>query len=185
MRWDGFFADLEAQAAALSAAERDAEIDDRTRSEVGRLGLVDRLGGAVGSQVRVSCRGNLMLTGRLARLHPEWLLIVEGSGREAVVALPAVLALGDLGSLSAAPGTMAVVDSRFSLALALRAIARDRSAVRLHLADGSALDGTLDRVGADFVELAEHPAGEARRRSAVRQQWVVATGAVVALRRDG
>lgn len=185
MRWDGFFADLEAQAAAMSAAERDAEIGDRTRSEVGRLGLVDRLGGATGSQVRLSCLGGLSLAGQLARLHPEWLLIVEGGGREAIVALRAVLAVGNLGPLSAGPATMSVVDSRLSLALALRGIARDRSAVQLHLADGTVLDGTLDRVGADFVELAEHPAGEARRRLAVRQQWVIATRAVVALRRDG
>jgi len=185
MRWDGLFADLEAQAAAMSAAERDAEIEDRTRSEVGRLGLVDRLGGAVGSQVRLSCRGDLKLTGQLARLHPEWLLIAEGDGREAVVALAAVLAVGGLGTLSAAPGTMSVVDSRLNLALALRGIARDRSTVRLHLVDGNVLDGTLDRVGADFLELAEHPVGEARRRSAVRQQWIVATRAVVALRRGG
>jgi hypothetical protein len=185
MRWDGFFDDLEAQAAAISAAERDAEIEDRTRSEVGRLGLVDRLGGAIGSQVRLSCLGDLTLTGHLARLHPEWLLIVEDGGREAMVALSAVLAVGSLGLLSAAPGTMSVVDSRLSFALALRGIARDRSAVKLHLADGSVLDGTLDRVGADFVELAEHPVGEVRRRSAVRQQWVVSTRAVVALRRAG
>jgi hypothetical protein len=183
MRWDGLFADLEAQAAAISAAERDAEIEDRTRSEVGRLALVDRLGGAVGSQLRLSCLGDLVLTGDLARLHPEWLLIAEDGGREAMVALPAVLAVGNLRPLSAAPGTMSVVNSRFSLALALRGIARDRSAVRLHLVDGSVLDGTLDRVGADFLELAEHPAGEARRRAAVRQQWIVATRAVVALRR--
>lgn len=183
MRWEGLFADLEAQAAAMSAAERDAAIEDRTRSEVGRLHLVDRLGGAVGSQVRLSCVGALMLTGHLARLYPEWLLLAEGGGREAVVALPRLLAVGDLGPLSAAPGMMPVVNSRFSLALALRGIARDRSAVRLHLVDGSVLDGTLDRVGADFVELAEHPVGEARRRSAVRQQWIVATASVVALRR--
>ncbi|HEU5269074.1 MAG TPA: hypothetical protein VFU36_04055, partial [Jatrophihabitans sp.] len=63
-------------------------------------------------------------------------------------------------------------------------IARDRSAVRLHLSDGTTLDGTVDRAGADFVELAVHPVGEPRRRSAVSQTVLVASAAVVALRRE-
>ncbi|MFL6162787.1 MAG: hypothetical protein ACJ74U_11230 [Jatrophihabitantaceae bacterium] len=183
MRWDGLFADLEAQATALSAAERDAEIDDRSRSEVGRLTLVDRLYGAVGSRIRLVCRGELALAGQLARVHPEWLLLSEGGGQETLVALWAVLSVAGLGRLSAAPGTMPAVDSRFGLSLALRGIARDRSMVRLHLVDGGALAGTLDRVGVDFVELAVHPADELRRHSAVRQLLVVPIGSVAALRR--
>ena len=54
----------------------------------------------------------------------------------------------------------------------------------MHLLDGTVLDGTPDRVGADFVELALHPAGEQRRRSTVSQLLVVATEAIVAVRRD-
>jgi hypothetical protein len=185
MRWDALFDDLERQANALSIAELAAEITDRTRSEVGRLGLLERLRPAVGSKLRVVCRGELTLSGRLARIHPDWLLLAEGSGREALLALSAVLSVGGLSRLSAAPDSLAVVDSRLSLPLALRGIARDRSPVRMHLLDGTVLDGTPDRVGADFVELALHPAGEQRRRSAVSQLLVVATEAVVAVRRDG
>jgi hypothetical protein len=185
MRWDALFADLEARAAALSAGERDAELADRTRSEVDRLRLVDRLRPAVGAQLRLSCTGGLALTGRLGRVHPEWLLLAEDGGREAVVALTAVTSISGLAALAAAPDTMSVVDSRLGLASALRGIARDRSPVRLHLSDGTVLDGTLDRAAADFVDVAVHPVGEVRRRSAVSQRLVVATDAVVALRRDG
>lgn len=184
MRWDALFADLEAQAETLSTADREGEIADRTRSEVGRLSLTDRLRPAVGSRLRVSCAGGLTLTGRLSRVHPEWLLLAEDAGREAVVATSAVLSVGGLGALSAAPDSMPAVDSRFGLRLALRGIARDRSPARVHLTDGSVLDGTLDRAGSDFVDLALHPVGEPRRQSAVSQSTVVAIGAVVALRRD-
>ena len=184
MRWDALFADLEAQGAALWAAERGAEIADRTRSEVGRLGLIDRLRPAVGSRLRVGCRAGLTLAGRLDRVHPEWLLIEEDTGREAVVAMSAVISIGGLGTSSAVPDSMPVVDARFGLRLALRGIARDRSPGRLYLTDGTVIDGTLDRVGADFVEVAVHPVGEPRRRSSVVQAVVLATEALVALRRE-
>ena len=185
MRWDALFADLEARAAALSAGERDAEIADRTRSEVGRLRMVDRLRPALGAQIRLTCGDGLTLTGQLSRVHPEWLLLAEDGGREAVVALAAVTSIAGLAALSAAPDTMPIVDSRIGLALALRGIARDRSPARLHLTDGTVLNGTLDRAAADFIDVAVHPVGEARRRSAVSQQLLVAIDAVVALRRDG
>jgi hypothetical protein len=184
MRWDALFADLEAQIDVLTAAERDAEIADRTRSEVGRLGLTDRLRAAVGCQLRIACRGDLTLTGRLDRVHPEWLLLGDGAGREALLATCGVLSVAGLSRLSAAPDSMSAVDARFGLRLALRGIVRDRSPARLYLVDGTVVDGTLDRVGADFVEVAVHPLGEPRRRSTVNQTLLVATAAIVALRRE-
>jgi hypothetical protein len=42
-RWDGLFADLEAQAVAIEAAERAGEVEERIRIESGALRLVDRL----------------------------------------------------------------------------------------------------------------------------------------------
>src|SRR6185437_2520644 len=120
MRWDALFADLDIQFGALAAAERDAEIADRTRSEVGRLGLTDRLRAAVGTQLRVACRGDLTLTGRLDRAHPEWLLLAEAAGRESLLATRGVLSVAGLSRLSAAPDGMSTVDARFGFQLALR-----------------------------------------------------------------
>lgn len=184
MRWDGLFADLEAQAEALSSAERDAEIDDRTRSETSRLRLIDRLGPAVGSMVRLRCAGGLSLGGQLRRAHPEWLLLDEPAGREVLVSAAAILWVAGLGRLSEVPAGESVVRSRLGLRYALRTVARDRSSLRMQLADASVLDGTLDRVGADFVELAVHAAGETRRRGEVREVLTVPIDALVALRRD-
>jgi small nuclear ribonucleoprotein (snRNP)-like protein len=185
MRWDELFADLNAQVGARQIAERSAEIEDRTRYEFGQLALVDRLRSAIGGQVRIRCAGGVTMAGRLVRVQPEWLLLIEPAGREALVAVTAVRSVGGLGPWSAAAGGQSAVDARLGLRYALRTVARDRSAVRIHLRDGEALDGTLDRIGADFAELAEHPPGEFRRRAEVTGFVTVPFSAIVAVRRDG
>lgn len=185
MRWQRLFDDLEAQASALSDAERAAEVQDRTRFEVGRLGLIDRLRPALGDQLRLRCLGGVSVIGVLRRAHPEWLLLDESAGREVLVAGAAISSVAGLGRSSGAPDAGSVVEARLGLRYALRTLARDRSGLRIHLADGSMLDATLDRVGADFVEVAVHAGGEARRRGEVREVLTVPTGAIVALRRDG
>jgi len=183
VRWDELFADLEAQAEALRAAERDAEVAELTRLETSRLTLASRLGPAVGSQVRVRCLGGTMLAGRLGASGPGWLLLDEGTGREALVATAAVTSLAGLGRLSAAPGS--AVEAGLGLGSVLRAVARDRSVLRVGLTDSTMLDGTLDRVAADYVELAVHAAGEPRRRDEVREVLVLPLGALAVVRRDG
>jgi len=61
---------------------------------------------------------------------------------------------------------------------------RDRSTVQVRLTDGRTVAGTLDRVGADFVELGEHPAGELRRAAEVRDLLVLPIQAIVLVRRQ-
>ncbi|MGI8666995.1 MAG: hypothetical protein ACR2N4_13340 [Jatrophihabitans sp.] len=168
----------------MATAERSAEVEDRTRYETGRLSLNERLRAAIGAELRVCCLTGLRLDGRLQRVHPEWLLLEEGGGREALVACSAIVSVTGLGRLSEV-GSDSPVRSRLGLRHALRVIARDRSGLRIHLMDASVLEATLDRVGEDFVEAAAHAAGEARRRSEVRQVVTVATAAIVAIRRDG
>ncbi|HTZ44132.1 MAG TPA: hypothetical protein VMB79_09730 [Jatrophihabitans sp.] len=138
----------------------------------------------MGYPIRVTADGRLALAGRLDRVHPEWLLLSEQGGREAIVRVDAVLAVGGVPRLSAAPETMSVVDARIGFCLALRGVARDRSNVQVHLRDGGVLAGTVDRVGADFLELAVHPGGEARRRTEVQDMLVLPVHAVVAVRRQ-
>lgn len=183
MRWEALFADLDAQAAAMDTAERAAEVEERTRLEVGRIRLVDRVRPAVGAALRLRCAGEVALAGRLARVGPDWLLVVEPAGLEAVVVMSAVLSVSGLQRLSAVPESESVVESRLGLRHALRGIARDRSAVRLGMVDGCTVDGTIDRLGADFVEIAEHPVGESRRRDQVRGVTVVPLTAITVVRR--
>jgi hypothetical protein len=182
-RWDDLFDDLQAQAEALAAAGRAGEVAERTRAELSRLTLVDRLRTAVGHQVRLRCAGDVSPSGVLERVGAEWALLDTGGGREALVAMTAVLAVNGVGRLAAAPDA-GVVESRLGLRSALRAVARDRSVLRVSLRDGTTLDGTVDRVGADFVELAVHPAGELRRRGEVREVSLIPTAALVCVERD-
>jgi hypothetical protein len=185
MRWDGLFADLEAQAEALANAERAAEVDERTRGEVGALGVLDRARGAIGADLRLRLDGAHTVTGRLVRVGADWLLLDEGSGREALVAVAGVIGVRGLSRLSGAPGSAGAVESRLGLRQALRGVARDRSPVRLLLRDGTTVEATIDRVGADFVEVAGHAPGEARRRQDVREVELVPLSALVAVRRAG
>jgi hypothetical protein len=185
MRWDGLFADLEAQADAFDQAERAAEVEERTRGEIGALGLLDRARSAIGLPVRLRLVGSLAIAGTLLRVGPDWLLLDEGAGREVVVAASRLISVRGLVRYSAVPGSAGVVESRLGLRSVLRGIARDRSAVRIHLVDGSTIDATIDRVGADFVEVATHPAAEARRHRQVRDVELVPMAAVVAVRREG
>lgn len=183
MRWDDLFADLEAQAAALDVAERAAEIAERTRIEVGGLGMRERLAAALGSTVRGQVLGGVAFAGTIERVGPDWLLLDEGDGRESVLALAALASVTGLGRTSAVPGSGGAVHARLGLRSALRGIARDRSTVRLHLRDGITLDATLDRVGADFVEVARHAPGEPRRRGEVRDVVLVPLDAVAVVSR--
>lgn len=182
MRWQRLFDDLEAQAEAHDAAEFEAEVSERSRYEIGQVRLADRLRAAVGHPVDVCCRGAGPVSGRLARVGADWLLLEEQPDRQVLVACAAVTSVGGLGALSAAPGSEGKVGARLDLRRALRGVARDRSAVQALLVDGSAVVGTVDRVGADFVELAEHPQREPRRAGAVRGVRTVPLAAVAVVR---
>ena len=183
-RWDELFADLAARAAALETAERAAEIGDRTRAELAAVGLTDRLRAAVGTRLRVQVLGGLSLDGALDRVEADWLLLDEGGGREAIVAVRALRLVHGLSRATAAPGSGGAVSRRLTLRSALRGLARDRSAVRLHLLDAEVLDATVDRVGADFVDAARHAPGEPRRREAVREVVLVPIASIAAVRRQ-
>ncbi len=72
---------------------------------------------------------------------------------------------------------------RLGFASVLRAWARQRSVVRVLRVGSGPLDGTVDAVGADHLDLAEHDPGEPRRSEAVRRRVTVPLGAIAALRR--
>lgn len=169
MRWDELFRDLEAQLEAAGNAEHAAEVADRTRREGATLALVDRARGAVGGQVSAQVLGAGPVDGVLREVGVQWLLVEEAGGREALLALPAVVSLTGLTARSAAPGAGGRVFARLGMGSALRGISRDRAGVAVWLVDGSTVTGTIDRVGADFVEISAHGPGEPRRRvTAVR-----------------
>jgi hypothetical protein len=182
MRWEQLFADLEAQLDAVETAEAEAEAASRARAEFGQVRLVDRVRGSLGHAVSLRCRGAGELSGRLVDVGVDWLLLVDAQGREVLVAGAAVTVVGGLGTATAAEAPDGAVARRLDLRRALRGLARDRATVSCLLADGGVLSGTVDRVGADFVELAEHPLDQPRRRAAVTAVLGVPVSAVAAVR---
>ncbi|RBY89795.1 hypothetical protein [Blastococcus sp. TF02A-26] len=182
MRWQRLFADLQAELDAGEVAAERAEDASRARLESGAVRLADRIGGATGRQLTVRCRGAGDLRGVLLECGPGWLLMTEAGGREVLVALPAVRTVAGLDRTTAVPDEREVA-RRLDLRWALRGLARDRAAVQVLLDDGGACTGTVDRVGADYLELAEHPAGEPRRGAAVQGVRAIALDAVAAVRR--
>jgi len=181
MRWQGLFDDLEAQFDAAEAAELVGEVAERTRRESALLRLVDRLRAAEGAPVTLTLPGAGVLRGRLLDAGSDWVLVEEGGGREVLVPLSAVLGVSGLGPRSAAPDDSPVA-KRLDLRWALRGLARSRTGVALGLVDGSLVTGTLDRVAADHLDLAEHGLGELRRAGAVRQVRLVPLPAVAFVR---
>lgn len=182
-RWSHLFDDLEAQAESLAGAQRWDEVAERTRIEIGALDLVDRLRPAEGQWLVVRCAGAGLLRGRLDRVGSDCLLLTEPSGAESLLPVAAVTGIAGLGRWSdAAPGGL---DRRLGLRSALRALVRNRAAVSVLLVDGGSVAGTADRVGSDFLELAEHPTDEPRRPSSVLRVWTIPLHGVAVVRRPG
>jgi len=182
VRWDQLFDDLEGQVAASEQEDLDAEVADRTRIEVARLRLGDRLRAAVGTRIELSLGAAGPVSGELTRTGPGWLLLDPGCGAQIVVTEAAVSAADALPAATDAPGSMGLVESRLDLGHVLRAIARDRVPVRVVLRDGSGRVGTIDRVGADFLDLAEHPADQPRRPSDVTRRAAIRLAAIAMVR---
>ena len=181
VRWDELFDDLDGQYDAAVQAELADEVRDRTRREAALLSLADRLASAVGAALRLTVTGAGPLSGRLTAVGPDWLLLHECGG-ESLVPLAAVVGLSGAGARSRAPGGHGEVARRLDLRWALRGLARQRAGVQVVRVDGSVVAGTLDRVGADHLDVAEHPAGEPRRAGAVSRVQLIPLLAVAVVR---
>jgi hypothetical protein len=155
MSWEeelfGYLDDLEGQAAALYDADRAPELADRSRTEYQSVSLAGRLMAGVDHDVTLDVVGVGAVSGRLVRVATGWCLL-RGPGLEWVVRLEAVAAVRG-GSDRAVPELAWPPVARLGLAAALRGLAEAAEPCSLHLSDGHRHDGTLLRVGADFVEL--------------------------------
>lgn len=152
MRWEALFADMESQLRSAQAQSRARDVAELTRAERASVHLVDRLRAAIGSQVRLTTRSGAV-RGTLREVGMAWVLVEDG--RERLVPLHAVTAVGGLGDASAPPAGTVV--RRLGLGHALRAVARDRGVVQVAMG-GTALTGRIEAVGGDHVDLAlVHP----------------------------
>ena len=166
MSWEeelfAYLDDLEGQAAARYHAERAPEIADRGRAEYHAVTLAARLMASVDAEVSLELSGVGAVAGRLARVGKGWCLL-RRPGQEWVVRLAAVTAVHGA-SDRAVPELAWPTAAKLGLEAALRRLADAGEPCSVHLVDGHRHDGALERVGADFLELA---AGSARRMTLV------------------
>lgn len=83
---------------------------------------------------------------------------------------------------SAHPG--AALAQRMSLGFVVRDLVRRRIPVTVRLVTGRVLSGTIDRAGADHLDLALHEVGAVRRADQLRGFRIVPFPAVAAMRMD-
>jgi hypothetical protein len=187
MRWEDLFADLELQWEANEDAELAAELADRSRREASYLRLIDRMRPVVGHETRCRVMGGQRsaetLHGTLSALGVDWFLIAEPGATEVLVPVRSLVAVENLPVISAQPGHEGPLAAKLDLRYVLRGLVRDRSACTLMLVDGVMVHGTPLRVGADFLELAEHAVGEFARRGQVRSGWTIPLDALGYVRR--
>lgn len=173
MRWDRLFDDLEAQLAAQGRLELDAEVAERTRTERSKVTLGERVAGSVGSPLVVRLRGGPIARGVVEDSGDGWLLLIEPAGRQLLVATHAVLGIS---------GLCRPRDDtrfrRFGIGSALRGISRDRRAVAIVDVDGGTVQGTIDAVGADAVDVTEHALDIPRRPEHIRGERVIPFAAI-------
>lgn len=179
MRWTALFEDLEAQLEAAARVDADAEIADRVRREQGAVTFTDRLRGQLGLSLKVGTFGGEVFQSQLTHVGAEW-LVLSGRTSETVVPLHAIRFVEGLGRSVA--GEKSQVQKALGLGSVLRTLARDRAPVAIHTVDGgSRVEGVIDRVGKDFVEIATVLPGEPRRSASVSAVYTVPFAGIAAV----
>lgn len=178
MRWARLFDDLDAQADAAERSELLAEAAELQRLELSRQPLAGRFRAATGVQVSLQAAG-LVVTGSVSRVGAGWVLL-ETAAAETLVALDAVSWVERLPG--AVDSRTDAAEQRLGLGHVLRRLSRDRAVVALRLRDATTITGTLDRVGSDFVDVAEHPADVVRRAADVTRVRTLPFSALAVVR---
>ncbi|GGM46624.1 hypothetical protein [Microbacterium saperdae] len=199
MHWDRLFEDLEGQLAAEWETERAVLSAESERLRISRLDLRSRLRQLCGARasVTVELADGRRLPVSLRALGADWVAAESAPGDALLVGrstrimpLHAIHAIrADHGSVLASledvaePGN--ALRERMTLGFILRDLARRRVPVHLSLTIGDDVHGTIDRAGADHLDLAVHDAGTARLAAAVQGFRIIPLTTLIALRTMG
>lgn len=195
MRWDRFFDDLEMQLASEWEAERAALDTEAERLRLSRLVLRERLSRLAvvptAGEAAFELSDGTVLRARVGGVGSDCVALDPGERRGVVVVVPlsAVVAVSlphrELAH-SARPGQApSPLSERLTFGYVLRDLVRRRVGVAVRLTVGRSLTGTIDRAGADHLDLAVHDAGAVRRADAVTGHRIVPFGAISWVRVDG
>jgi hypothetical protein len=193
VRWDRFFDDLEGQLASEWEAERVALDTEAERLRLSRVALRERLtmletrdrDAALPSFEVVD---GTVLSGEVTGVGADWVALEGGRTGALVLPFASIAAIGMphadvLRSARPAAGRSLLAD-RMTLGFVVRDLVRRRVGVTIHLTHGRMLAGTIDRAGADHLDLALHEPGSPRRASEVTGHRIVPFGAVAWIRLD-
>jgi hypothetical protein len=190
VRWERLFEDLQDQFASEWEAERAALDTEAERLRLARLPLRARLISLTqrpAASAVIELAGGATVRGTLTAVGEDWIGIDLETVGAGIVRADAVLGLrldhADLlrsaREIPAAPRSLA---ERMTLGFVLRDFARRRVEVSVHGVDGSVRNGTVDRAGADHLDLALHEPGASRRAADVSGFRLVPFTAVAWLR---
>jgi hypothetical protein len=174
------FDELEAEFEAGLRREAEQEAVAAVRTELGATLLWEQLARRLGGEATIIA-GARTFRGTAVASYPEFLVLRAADGTEHLIRYGAAVSVALPAEPPALRPTPASATRRYQLALALRELARRREPVRVELVDATRCDGTIEAVGSDYLEIAEHELGEARRRVAVRARRFVGFEAVVAV----
>lgn len=184
MRWDHLFDDLSAQLEHELSAERGDLEHEEERLRLGRLPLRERLVALRRSASAEQVVALQLVTGehlrvRLVTVGRDWFAgSVDAAPRPTQIAVPFSAVDALLLTPAQATGSLVPVaesselGARLGLSFLLRDLARRRAAVSVRTTLGECT-GTIDRVGRDHVDLAEHDRDEPRRASAIERVRVI------------
>jgi hypothetical protein len=182
MRWDNLFDDLEGQLEQELGAEDIDLLAEEERLRLGRLGLRDRLRAMMPASSPTEPVHLLLVDGSrvavaVAAVGRDWIAgdLCGDAQRTASSVIPIAAISGCLPTPSQTAASVEVgaeagvgsLAARLGLPFVLRDLCRRRSALHVRTR-GDDLHGTIDRVGRDHLDLAEHEPGVARRERAVR-----------------
>lgn len=176
MRWDGLFADLEAQLAHAVWRQTEVDAAEMTRGESAAIHLSDRLRGSMGERLALRLTGSARVEMHVSTVGPSWIGGTDSAGG-LLVPMDSVIAV------DAALPRVAPERSASARALGIGSVYRSMSRARVPVSvlghDGILLaEGTIDRVGADHLDISTHARDEARRARAIRGIVVVPLRAI-------
>lgn len=186
MRWDRLFEDLENQLASEWEAERAALDSEAERLRLSKALLRERLGaltwaGVPGAdRIGLELSGGRMLRGQIAAVGADFVALdredAVGSSIVRLAAVTAIVLSAEAVLRSARPSGTArsALSERLGFGFVLRDAARRRLGTRIVTTMDRVLVGTIDRVGADHLDIALHDADAPRRAAGVTGYRIVA-----------
>ena len=193
MRWDHLFDDLESQLEHELGAEELDLLAEEERLRLGRLTLRERLRTVIPDVVRLTLSDGTRLTLTLGAVGRDWIAgeEVRESGAGACCVVPTASIAGcflepaqiaaTLTQDAAGASPVGSLSGRLGLPFVLRDLCRRRAALTIST-PAELLHGTIDRVGRDHVDLAEHDPGVPRRDRDVRALRILPIERIVLVR---